>query len=532
MDKALQKLKSLWGRAWVRWALGYLFVLLCGVGVVYYWRVAYGLDSLSPWVATAVVCGGFSAVYAVVFLIAHFVRQNLALKASLLVLVAGLCFVFANPPLQAPDENMHFLRAYSIGSGNFLFEQNEDYPDDVDLLIQDFPGLYNHELIATGQATMADGFARYRSHLQQGATAPNAATLIQQLVPYLAQAPAIAAARLFGGDALACMYAARAGNLLLYAALCYVAFRAAKRFLPILITLAISPIALFTAGSCSADGLLLGLTWVFIGFCFSDRLSRGQVAALAVSFGLMVFAKYTPVAMLPLVALIPQPEGLRAGRGKTARSRWLVAAACLAGAALVYALLTAYTGFASNYGALPYADTGVRPGEQLRFILSNPPRYLAVFLYSLYRDKANLSMLGNFGWMDMNVPFVSVVSPLVLLFSAGMSALEGAREKPRTGWACALTAALLYAFTYAGMYLTSTPVSLPEINGVQSRYLLGAFFALLVLAAMLLGRTMALDKLRPGQPQKTPPAWRMLHLAFCFSLVSALLLFQSYYIGP
>ena len=55
MDKALQKLKSLWGRAWVRWALGYLFVLLCGVGVVYYWRVAYGLDSLSPWVATAVV---------------------------------------------------------------------------------------------------------------------------------------------------------------------------------------------------------------------------------------------------------------------------------------------------------------------------------------------------------------------------------------------------------------------------------------------------------------------------------------------
>ena len=166
MDKALQKLKSLWGRAWVRWALGYLFVLLCGVGVVYYWRVVYGFDSLSPWVATAVVCGGFSAVYAVVLLIAHFVRQNLALKASLLVLVAGLCFVFANPPLQAPDENMHFLRAYSVGSGNFLFEQNEDYPDDVDLLIQDFPGLYNHELIATGQATMADGFARYRTHLQ------------------------------------------------------------------------------------------------------------------------------------------------------------------------------------------------------------------------------------------------------------------------------------------------------------------------------------------------------------------------------
>lgn len=49
---------------------------------------------------------------------------------------------------------------------------------------------------------------------------------------------------------------------------------------------------------------------------------------------------------------------------------------------------------------------------------------------------------------------------------------------------------------------------------------------------MLMGRTMALQNLRPGLPQKTPPAWRVLHYGFCFALVSALLLFQAYYIGP
>ena len=48
-----------------------------------------------------------------------------------------------------------------------------------------------------------------------------------------------------------------------------------------------------------------------------------------------------------------------------------------------------------------------------------------------------------------------------------------------------LTALLMYGATYTGLYLTSTPYQLPEINGVQTRYLLAAFFALLVLAAML-----------------------------------------------
>ena len=47
-----------------------------------------------------------------------------------------------------------------------------------------------------------------------------------------------------------------------------------------------------------------------------------------------------------------------------------------------------------------------------------------------------------------------------------------------------------------------------------------------------MGRTMALQNLRPGLPQKTPPAWRVLHYGFCFALVRALLLFQAYYIGP
>ena len=239
-------------------------------------------------------------------------------------------------------------------------------------------------------------------------------------------------------------------------------------------------------------------------------------------------------ALLPLLLLLPFEQKPRKGKKalSAAAQRWGVLAVCLAAGVIIYALLTGYTALASNYGRVPSADTGVDPGRQLAFVFSNLPRYLAVLLYSVYRDKANLFTIGNFGWMDMTVPFVSYFAPLFLLFASGVSALEGAREKLRTAWVFLATAVLMYGFTYTGMYLTSTPVSLPEINGVQTRYLLGALFALFALASMLMGRTMALQNLRPGLPQKTPPAWRVLHYGFCFALVSALLLFQAYYIGP
>lgn len=183
-------------------------------------------------------------------------------------------------------------------------------------------------------------------------------------------------------------------------------------------------------------------------------------------------------------------------------------------------------------GRVPYADTGVDPGRKLAFVFSNLPRYLAVLLYSVYRDKANLFTIGNFGWMDMTVPFVSYFAPLFLLFASGVSALEGAREKLRTAWVFlgdGRADVRLHLYGHVPHQHARQPA------GDQRRAdALSAGGAVCAVRAGIHadGRTMALQNLRPGLPQKTPPAWRVLHYGFCFALVSALLLFQAYYIGP
>ena len=88
MAELTKKCKRLWTKPGIRWLCGYFFVLLCGVGLVYYWRVAYSLGAGMPGFAAAttlIICGGFSAVYLLVFLAAHFLKQNLALKTAVLV---------------------------------------------------------------------------------------------------------------------------------------------------------------------------------------------------------------------------------------------------------------------------------------------------------------------------------------------------------------------------------------------------------------------------------------------------------------
>lgn len=538
MTKWREACGRLWKKAAVRWGCGYLLTLLFGVGLVYYWRVAYSLGVGQQGFAvrmTLAACGVLTAVYLLALLAVRLLRRDEA-RAAALIALAGVAFAFANPPLQAPDETEHFLRAYSIGSGNFLFQQHEDYPDDVDTLYRYFNGPVAH----TQEGGLPGGYARYAAEAGLGDRGLRLTyTPRQQILAYLPQALGSALARLCGGRAMACMYAQRCANALFYAAACGLALRLAKRFHVLMLAVMLCPIALFMAGSCSFDGMFLGLMWIFIGGCLSDGVTEKRLALLAVCFGQMFFIKNTALGLLPLLALpewMPARPRKRGPRGRAAQCAVLVGVCVLAALALNWAQ-SAYVALASDYEPLPYFDPNINPGGQLRFILSNVPRYAAVLCYTLYRDVLCLFHMGHFGQLDVIVPVIDCFSPLLLLFAAACSVREGARETQRTGWAMAAAAALVYGLTYTGMYLTSTPVSLPEINGVQARYLVPAFFAMGALAAMGMARMAGLRPAVCGacadaaRPQGMAGARRMLGVCFVYAAGCAVLLFQRYYIG-
>ena len=76
--------------------------------------------------------------------------------------------------------------------------------------------------------------------------------------------------------------------------------------------------------------------------------------------------------------------------------------------------------------------------------------------------------------------------------------------------------------------VTSTPVGMIRIIGVQARYFLPAFLMLTVLLAAVLSHVLA-PRLAAGQ--KKPQAVALWTFA-AFGMLGAVLLFQHYFIGP
>ncbi len=520
----------------LKWGLGYVVVLLSAVGLIYYWRVNYlNLRGFSPLTATLLAAGLFSLLYLIVFLAARLQRGGLPLKAAILIFAAGLLFAFANPPLQAPDESMHFLRAWAMSEGHFEYNQQQQYPRDVNLLLEKFSAFYNWYHPTTKinpDQSMADAFNSYSRELHSTREPENAATLIQQTTPYVATALGMALGRLLGGDALICLYFGRVFNVMVYALLCYFALRAASRFRALLAALMLVPVSLFIASSTSADSLLLGMTWLFVGYCLAaptDKKKRREKAvALAVSFAVLFAAKYSFLALLPLLFFIDTSNN--AGEGKSAKREGVrLLLVCLAAGVGLFAVQYWHTIYFNNFGKLDYYDPAVNPMAQLRFVFSYPLRYAMVFLNSLYQNSFHLLNGGIFGWLDVKIPFVSFATPFVLLLAALMHLRDALALTKRQQLLFALTGALGYAFVYTGMYLTCTHYTSLDINGVQMRYLLFVFLPLFALMASLFGRL--LPPLADTAQATPTHRLRALAIPWGFAVISAALLFQAYFLG-
>jgi hypothetical protein len=77
------------------------------VVLAYYWRVFYYLDArgVSPLFVTGGVCGFLAVLYLLASACVRWVKGFDA-RAALCILLCGVLFAAANPPLQTPDEHL------------------------------------------------------------------------------------------------------------------------------------------------------------------------------------------------------------------------------------------------------------------------------------------------------------------------------------------------------------------------------------------------------------------------------------------
>lgn len=545
----------------VRWAFACLLAAGAGVVLSYCWRVFYYLDARVSPLTVTLGCAAFALALVGAAALVCFWPKTFAGKGALCIGLCGLLFVFANPPMQTPDESQYYLRCDSISRGHLDFDAARTYPDDVAALYNAFPGAWVNAHTSQGSMadpsdpdnpeaqtayttagyalkqygeggavqSVADSFAQYFAQKNAAPETPLTEPVSFLILPFVPQALGMALARLFGFGALGCFYAGRIANLAAYTALCWLALRCARRCRPVLLCVMLLPLSLFMAGSLSYDATLLGCYYLMAALLTRDAWDTYAAGAYAAA---CVFVNVAKPYLNLLWVILPLTVVSKAFGKEKGRRRWLWLGGMLVGA-LAATLLVEWYGnaFRFNYPVIErMGGQDVDQMAQLQFILHNPLRFIAVLAGTLYENDFFVGQLGLFGWKDLPVNLLNLTGPLALCAGAALGACraDGPQNLPARRWRWGSAAfCLLYGVgAMTAMYITYTPVSMVRIVGLQARY----FLPVWLLCGMLLADAAA-HTLRPALAAARAEGLA-LWLFAPYAAAGALLLFQHYWIGP
>lgn len=541
--KTLAKVQSL--PRWAGWSIAALTSVVGAVCLVYFWRVFYYLDARNFNKITLYAAATGLALTAVgtAWLVCCRAK-DFAGRAAILLFACGLLYVFANPPMQAPDEYTHYLRTVRISQGQLTFDGETPFEPEVAGLYNSFPGAwvnahtsmgvldgekyYNTAGYALKQygedgqvLSVWDSFAAYLNgeNTEGKVTEP----IVVMILPFLPQAVGMLLARLVGLGSLGWLYAGRVGNLLAYTVLCWLTLKNCRKARPLFFAMMALPLSLYLGASLSYDATLLPCYYLMLSYLthekFTQRDAVGYLAAMA-------WVNLSKPWINLLWVVLPLLFGKQEWKCKLAK--WKYALLCPAAAIVTITLTTWYgvtfrSGFTAE--ALGRMVEGADQVPQLLFVLKHLPRYAAVVMGTLYENDFFLGQLGTFGALDLPVELLNYTGALMLLLGAVLSVPKThQRMKPLMLVGLGVFSVVYWAGAMTAMYITYTPVGMIRIIGLQARYFLPCFLGLFWLLSQGLSRYL--------QPKEGDAEGLSLGIFGGYALLGAVLLFQHYFVGP
>ena len=420
------------------------------------------------------IAGGVLGMGGVILLYILTKIRSFSSRMTVIAAILVVLFVFANAPLQAPDENIHFMRAWTISEGHFDFDNNYVFPDEVYLLANVFEGEFHNRVIKTGEGNALTKIMEYMSRRNGDMSGLRRfETHLQVLRPYLLPGAAMAVGRIFTKNVLFLMYIGRLANAAMYVWAFHFAMKKAKRYRFALLLAGFWPLTIFMCGSFSYDAIYLSSFLVFLGLSLSDMDGKYDFWICVISFGLMISIKPTSVVLIVLIFLMPKEKW-----------DWKMAVCCILFGYGLYFGSNIYVQFASKGMSAEPVLPGVDIQAQIKYILSNPFRYLAILLVDGYQNAFYIGRNGQFGWLDVD----TILTPFLTVLSLFVVSLLGTRAslKEKRKWEnilLALLSVVFYGIVITGFYCACSTLGSSSILGVQARYLVPVIPCLSILMA-------------------------------------------------
>ena len=407
-------------------------------------------------------------------------RVRLEYVFLVIALAWGVPQVFLVPPLQVPDEEAHWFRAWAMTEGQVTAARDGTLTLPAGFARID--DLYTRLAATVGRLPVSlEGQPNFSGYADLFNTpAPGTVKVVSRVanyspVGYLPQAVGIGLGRLAGASPLTCFYLARLANLLAAVTLLFFAVRLAPFGKQLLALVALLPMTMFELASLSCDALTLSGAIFFTALVLwaskKATLRAADVAAIIVTAAVLLTVKPGYWAMVLLVLLVRPPQ--LGGRARY----WAFAAGsalAVAGTALLIFVLSSTTA---------HMGTAAGPQAQLLFIAHQPLSFARILWDNLQNGLLDwtLGTVGTLGWLTIALPqtFSLFVIVAGLVFFMGMQEETGLRTWQRLVFAGVAVAVFLTLAV--ALYAFLEPAGSQRVF-FQGRYL-GPIWLLLMLSA-------------------------------------------------
>jgi len=424
-----------------------------------------------------------------------------------IALAAGVVIIIAFPVgnVLSWDDQIHYQNALSV---SFLSDVEETASDRMQILLYNKEDGFSQDVsFGRGDGTANnlskmwswDEIYDHAEQLDSGATAQSVSsiggvsTIVSQFsaIAYIPSACGLWLGRFLHVSFSMAFVLGRLFNLLSYVTIVFFAIRIIPTKKSLLTVVALLPTNIFLAANYSYDAWLISFFMLGTAMAireFSDErpLTTSRAFALFLVFlvGLGPKAVYFP--MLAILMLMPSSKF----ESKTQKKRFYIAGvvvALLAVATFALPLLSTKGGGSGDYRG----GRGVNASAQTALAFQDPvsfARTIVGFMSGAYLTPASIdSSFVNFAYLSsIQASFPSLIC-VPLLFVMGVALTDCSSLSARIfGWKSRLWVVFLSLVTIflscTALYISFTPVGLPTVNGVQTRYLLPLVFPVCALA--------------------------------------------------
>lgn len=402
------------------------------------------------------------------------------------MLIIGSILLFLIPPIQAPDENVHFYNAYGFMSGDFYPEFRTNtytgrvFPKDIIEYVTYWDEV-GHSDVGQDKVELSKVIEQsWEYHIDYQDTEfkeywASGANMVAYIFSGGGMLFCKLLFRLFGMDATPynLLVGGRAGNLFFYIAMIYYAIKIAPVYKRTLIALAMMPMSIFQSATLSYDAILIPCCFLLFALILKyirteAMVSKKDFMLMCLISVIMFNVKTVYAPFLIGLAFIPQKQfgGIK---------RYLVAGAivicCGVGCYLLnkIALSMSIRGFQNAYQP---ART-----QQTQYLLS----HLVSFWENIYNSVRAFgrhywsSFMGNIGILRLRLPQNILLPYTMLLIFLSIWESNCGKILTFVQRMILLVMVVLTVYaSFAGIYVSWTSISheigINWVDGIQGRY--------------------------------------------------------------